>query len=204
MTIEVNFTRGGRVLYRGTTYAGYVGLLTGMKPGPNGFSVSADQRHEGSKWDNVVEALFVKNATAAAWLMRRTLDSTADFAGALDILSNHPIVAPIYMILGGVSGKNNEAAVITRDRNSAANVWRLDAAAGRWFEVETNWDHWKKAGDDRRKTANDGMAKIGRDKMSLPAMFDVLSTPPVMNSHTTYTALMSAATDTYSTEVRTY
>ena len=33
VTVNVDFTQKGSVVYRGTTFVGYVGLLTGVRPG---------------------------------------------------------------------------------------------------------------------------------------------------------------------------
>ena len=44
MIITVDFTRGGELLYSGTTIVSFVGILNAMAPGPNGFSFSMDAR----------------------------------------------------------------------------------------------------------------------------------------------------------------
>lgn len=49
------------------------------------------------------------------------------------------LIAVSYIIVSGTGP--NEGCVITRDRNSAADVWRLQAPAT-WFLVQTNYDHW--------------------------------------------------------------
>lgn len=45
--------------------------------------------------------------------------------------------------------------MITRDRNKAVDVWNM-ADAGKWYILETNYDHWKSPLfiDDRRTPAN--------------------------------------------------
>jgi len=92
--------------------------------------------------------------------------------------------------------------VITRNRENAADVWMLSVSEGRWFLVETNWDHWKPPGDDRRQTAINGMNNCGHTGDTLACMYSVLSTPNVLNSGTTYTTLMSASNSTYTTTIR--
>ncbi len=101
-------------------------------------------------------------------------DDTATFADAVSALSNTPLAAPAYIIVGGT--QSGEGAVITRDRYSTASrcvrpisthrvpptrnreyardVWYIDVNDGRWFEVETNDDHWRAPDDDRRGVAN--------------------------------------------------
>jgi len=197
LTIEVDFQSGGKTLYRGTTYVGYVGLLTGMRPGA--FSISADERDTGYIIENLLEALFIPNTTAACFLIRDTLQNIDSFEPAVTQLATVSLSAPIYIIVAGT--KPGEGAVITRNRENAADIWRLDAPS-RWFEVETNFDHWLPAGDDRRKIANAGMTKLGQAAVSLEGIYQVLSTYDVLNHGTTYTTLMSPLTGNYTTIVR--
>jgi len=185
---------------RGTSYVGYVGLLTGMKPGA--FSISLDQRDSGTLLENFLELLLVPNTMAACFLIRDTLQKQNSFHEAVERLSHTSLVAPSYIIIGGVS--TDEGAVVTRDRIAALDLWFLDGSNHRWFLVETNYDHWKPAGDDRRQVANEGMNATGKQNISLNTIFGVLSTPPVLNDQTTYTTLMSAAAGNYTTYARTY
>jgi hypothetical protein len=54
---------------------------------------------------------------------------------------------------------------LTRNREYARDVWYIDVNDGRWFEVETNDDHWRAPDDHRRGVAN-----------QLTALFFVFST----------------------------
>jgi hypothetical protein len=42
----------------------------------------------------------------------------------------------------------------------------LNVSQGRFFLVETNYDHWKPAEDSRRQVANDGMTNLGPQGVS--------------------------------------
>jgi N-acylethanolamine-hydrolysing acid amidase len=75
LAIHVEFYRGGQLVFHGTTYAGYVGLLTGMRPGA--FAISLDQRNDGTpSWENLLQEIFYHNTRTSAWLIRDTLDSS--------------------------------------------------------------------------------------------------------------------------------
>jgi len=200
LVIEVAFQRNGKTVYSGTTYVGYVGLLTGMRKGY--FSITANQRQQGYLIENLLEALFVKGTTSACFLIRDTLqDETINtFSKAVDKLSHAPLAAPIYVIVAGTNP--GEGSVITRDRNGPADIWTLNATEGRWFEVQTNWDHWEPSGDTRLQTAVNGMKSVGRDHISLNGIMKVLSTPLVLNSDTTYTTLMSPKYGNFTTFIR--
>ena len=101
------------------------------------------------------------------------------------------------MILGGVAP--GEGAIVTRERNVAVDTWRVDADSGRWFLVETNYDHWvpPPADDDRRDPANQHMNKTDRSSFDDKTMLHVMTSFPNLNSETTYTAIMSPAKDVY-------
>lgn len=56
-------------------------------------------------------------------------------------------------------------------------TWRPhDDSPSRWFEVETNYDHWERPPwfDDRIDPADDAMNAIGQNDVSLEGMFQVL------------------------------
>ena len=202
LTIIVDFYKSGKRLYTGTMFAGMVGLLTGMKP--NGFTVTLNERDTGDWWMNALAAITAGTHGISTLLIRDAIsDPNLDFEGAVNRLAYTNIIAPCYLIVGGVGP--NQGAIITRDRESALDVWRLDSINGFWFRVETNYDHWNAppTSDDRRDPANKAMSAMGRNNLSPTELFNVLSIHPVYNSGTVYTVLMSAADpDLYQTLVR--
>ena len=46
----------------------------------------------------------------------------------------------MYLTIGGTGV--DEGTVLTRGRNELLDVWRMNATAGEWFLVQTNYDHW--------------------------------------------------------------
>ena len=202
LTINVNFQRGGKTIYMGTTFAGMVGLLSGQKL--YGYTITLDERDQGDWWMNALESLVAGTHGVAAFLIRDTLaDPTMNFDDAVRNLAYKPLIAPSYIIVGGI--KSREGAVITRDRIAAVDLWLIDASSGRWYLVETNYDHWKPppASDNRRDPAIKAMNAMTRNGIGRDGLYFVLSTPPVLNNNTVYTVLMSAGIPyTYSSFVR--
>ncbi|KAF7654335.1 hypothetical protein LDENG_00071310 [Lucifuga dentata] len=199
LTIDVSFLRNGEVAYRGTSFAGYVGLWTGQSP--NKFTVSGNERWW-NWWKNVVSA-FLLRRSPVSWLVRETLQEAENFEDAVMRLSKTPIITGVYYIVGGV--QVGEGAVITRDRTGPADIWPLDPVNGRWFRVETNFDHWlpPPVRDHRREAANKALNATGQENINLETLFQVLSLYPVCNRITVYTTTMSAAAaDKYSSLVR--
>lgn len=202
MTIIVDFEQNGKVIYTGTTFAGFVGLLSGQKP--HGYTITLDERDQGKWWMNAMEALVAGAKGVASFRIRDALaNPDMTFEDAVRYLADEPLIAPCYIIVGGT--KPREGVVITRDRIAALDLWRLDAENGRWYLVETNYDHWlpPPSDDDRRDPAIKGMNDMTRQNLGFGSLINVLSTPPVLNDGTTYTVFMSAAVpEMYHTWIR--
>lgn len=74
VTMNIAFTRGDTTVFHTTTYGGYVGALTGMRPGA--FSVSLDQRFTPDPvWENAIEALL-HHGKSVGVALRELLETT--------------------------------------------------------------------------------------------------------------------------------
>lgn len=82
------------------TYAGYVGLLTGLRPGA--FSITINQRNEGNRFLNFLEALFIPGTRVLPFLIRDTLQDQSNFSAATQVLSTTSLAAPCYITVAGV------------------------------------------------------------------------------------------------------
>jgi len=179
-------------------------VLSGMKP--NGFSGTVDTRFYPEGWSQVfyeiIAAIEERNASLVSFLLRDTLTNDNNFQTALKSLSSKYLIADVYYIVGGV--RAGEGAIISRNRTVAADVWMLNAAAGRWFEVETNYDHWDQPPwyDNRRDPAIAHMNQLGRNNITPKNLFGILGTKPTINLQTTYSIVACPATGYYETFVR--
>ncbi|KAM9446257.1 N-acylethanolamine-hydrolyzing acid amidase-like [Clarias gariepinus] len=200
LTIDIQFIKNGEVIYRGTSFAGYVGLWTGQSK--NKFTVTGNQRDAGHWWYNVISAVLLKNSPVS-WLVRETLEEASDFLNAVTQLSNIPIISSVYYIVGGVYP--GEGVVITRDRSGPADIWPLDTLNGNWYRVETNFDHWLPTPrpDPRIEVAMNALNATGQNNINLQSLYQILSVVPVCARTTVYTTVMSAAApEKYRTVVR--
>jgi len=88
--------RSGTLLFKANIIAGYVGILTGMKP--NAFAITANQRNlNDSIWNNVWYFLHY-GALPMTYLARKTLEEELDYQSACNRLSETAIIAPVYYI----------------------------------------------------------------------------------------------------------
>jgi len=204
LTIQVDYQSNGKTVFHATTFAGYAGVLSGMRP--NGFSISIDTRNypggPGQLFWEIIAAITEKNASLVSFLTRHVLTRVPDFENAVKNLSKDLLIADVYYIIGGVSA--NQGAVITRNRHNASDIWRLQTP-DRWYEVQTNYDHWNRPPwyDNRVDPANHAMNGLGRKDLSLDNLFKkVLSVKPVLNLQTTFTMLACPADGSYKSYAR--
>ena len=200
LIIQAEFIRDNKRVFISTTYVGYVGILTGQVS--YGYTLSADQRFNGSLMENL-EAMH-ENNLPVTWMMRNVLTNVTQYKSAVEQLANIPIQAPIYIIVGGVNP--GEGIVITRNQTGAVDLWDLSESEYKWYVVETNYDHWEPAGDNRRATAVQQMNSIGPDNITnITLRNDVELVYPVYNNKTQYNTQMSAKyPDMYNTIVVDY
>ena len=100
---------------------GYVGLMHGVRHGGWTYSLNARDKG-GSVLGNLLQALLDKSLTPAQHV-RQVMQSAATFDAAVESLAKGPLVNMVYFNLAGVAPR--EAAVISRGRDRAVDVWRL-------------------------------------------------------------------------------
>ncbi|KAK3909562.1 Acid ceramidase [Frankliniella fusca] len=194
LIVKLNFTQNNKTLYHSINYAGHTGILTAVKPGK--FALSIDERFKlDGGYVGIAEwILGMRNQQWISFLTRDVMEKCNSYLCAQKMLSKPPLVAPVYFILSGI--RPSDGSIITRGRNDFS-IWPLGQKqrnqTGNWFLVQTNFDQWKKPPfyDDRRTPAIFCMDKEGNKDVS-QTLKNVLSTRPVLNKLTTYTAIMSA------------
>lgn len=209
-TATLTFLQDGHPVYRGTTYVGYFGLLTGQRLQPDGratWSVSLNERSEHNPWIRTVEALLA-GAQNVGFTLRSALQTHADFSTAVEVLSAESFSAPAYLTIAGAAA--GEGAILTRDRQGVAEapqgrgVVTLDAEDGAWYRLETNYDNWQSTPDHdkRREAATAAMDSLGQEHVDSAGLRSVLEEFPVLNSETTYTSLIFNEAGSFQTIVR--
>ncbi|XP_072481742.1 acid ceramidase [Notamacropus eugenii] len=202
ISVNLDFQKNNRTVFRATSFAGYVGALTGMKPGI--FSLTLNERFTSNGgYLGILEWILGRRQDMwIGFLMRTVLENATSYEDAKNLLTKTKILAPAYFILGG--NKSGEGCVITRDRKSTVDVYELKPNQGRWFLVETNYDRWKSPFflDNRRKPAIFCLNQTTQENMSLASFYDVLSTKPILNKLTAYTTLMDVTTNVYESYLR--
>mmetsp|Transcript_9546 Transcript_9546/g.26746 ORF Transcript_9546/g.26746 Transcript_9546/m.26746 type:complete len:457 (+) Transcript_9546:257-1627(+) len=198
LTVTLIFFKGGKEIFRGPSWAGYVGILTGLKK--NAYSVSVNFRlADGTFWDNV------KCAAANAWpigfLVRECLSNRSSYAEAVAALELSDLIAPTYFVVCGVNP--GEGILLTRGRSQSIQPLTL---SGRRGIVQPNQDHWdSQACNDvmnSRERRQLGYLQLEQMEHALrddpfAALWLLLSQEPIWNDITVYGAVMCPATGEY-------
>lgn len=101
-----------------------------------------------------------------------------------------------YLLISKLGLSDNEGVVLTRDRNSLRDARQLNTAKNQWYVLETNYDWWVQPDpdDNRRAWGIYFMGQLGRSAVTEASVYKVMSTWPLNNNYTTYTAMLSAKT----------
>ncbi|XP_029188036.2 acid ceramidase-like [Acropora millepora] len=202
LIVNIDYQRQEKTVFKSVTFAGYVGVISGMKPGVLTLTLNERFNIDGG-YIGILE--WIRGKRTAKWtsfLSRDVLEKATSYEEARDMLINEEILAPVYYIIGGT--KSGQGMVITRSRTKSLHPMSLDSSNGSWYVLQTNYDNWKPPFviDDRRTPGKACMDKMGQVKASFRELYNVLSTQPVLNKLTTYTTLMHASTGTVETYIR--
>jgi beta subunit of N-acylethanolamine-hydrolyzing acid amidase/Linear amide C-N hydrolases, choloylglycine hydrolase family len=193
LSVQVDFYKSGNLLYRTMTFAGYFGVLTGLRPGSFGISLNARSLLDYSViWESLA---VLEGSKASAFAIRHALETYESYEDALEYLKTVPIISGEYFCIAGITS----GAVITRSRNYVTDLIELDET--RWFIVQTNYDHWlpQPAHDDRYSPATENIVKKGQESIDEKALLELLSTPPSFNFQTLYTTVLNPGTGYWDT-----
>ncbi|KAM8843220.1 acid ceramidase [Synchiropus picturatus] len=193
LVVNLDFQRNNKTVFKSTNFAGYVGMLTGIKP--KAFTLTMNERFSlDGGYIGIVEWILGKrDGMWMSFLTRSVLENATSYEEAKTRLAQTKLLAPAYFILGG--NQSSQGCIITRSRELSLDVLEIDTKLGRWYVLETNYDHWKEPLflDDRRTPAMKCMNQTTQANISVKTLYDVLSTKPVLNKLTTYTTLMQVA-----------
>ncbi|KAK4289926.1 hypothetical protein Pmani_037136 [Petrolisthes manimaculis] len=193
LSVHLVWKKDNATLFRSINFAGYIGVLTGVKE--NKFSFSLNKRLSlGGGLMGILEwVLFGDHKQSwVSLLPREVLEEADNYKEAQHILTSRRLLAPVYYILAGPEPL--QGCIITRDRDNS-NLVTLGSkteGSGSWFLVQTNYDNWKQAPffDDRRTPSCHCLTQAGQQNTSSSLLYNVLSTKPVLNKETVYTAVM--------------
>ena len=207
LTIEVDFIRNGHFIHRATTWAGYVGVLTGVRH--QGFSISVNYRRTelGATQSGISGILHnLTRGAAGHWpvsfLIREIMETETDFHSAVNALQLSELMAPVYLTVAGT--QKGQGVVLTRDREAGAvlggcvSASLVPAGTATTFEgtssnsaavaagtasfiVQTNMDMWRCFEDDESDDWQDICDSRERSRYAVAALESCAENAATMN-----------------------
>lgn len=202
LIVNLDWQRGGKTVFKSVNFAGYTGILTAIKPKLFTFSMNERFNIDGGFIGILKWLLGDHDQKWMGFLTREVMENATSYSQARVMLENTVMLSPAYFILGG--NKSGEGAVITRSREGDVDTWPMTNAS-KWYILETNYDHWQSPMilDDRRTPAHKCMDEMTQKNTGFAGIFNVLSSQPVFNKLTTYSALMKVSTGELETYIQT-
>lgn len=195
ITINVNFIRNGETVFGGTTWAGYIGILTGMRPQQFAISINYRRLNE-SYFTNLYQAL--RSAWPVSFLVRHVLTNCDDYEEAKFVLEEADIIAPTYIILSG----KNDGCLITRNRINRLKPLNL---VKQNEIVQTNIDHWT---NDPRENIENSIERrkfayewLNDPDVDIDDLWALMNKAPILANHTIYATGMCVADNYYETKL---
>jgi len=194
ITMNLRFTKNGKVIFNTSTYVGYVGVFEGMKAGA--FSVSINTRFDASLYSTLIRWITNQDRSGhfAAQQVRDALTEDATYADAVKRLNSTKILGPGYIAVAGT--KAGEGTIMSRSASDSYGFWTLgdELAKGKNYMVQTNWDHWLPDPffDKRRVPCEKCMYDLPASALDFQQLFEVLSAKPTRNKMTCHSTLFSA------------
>eukprot|EP00039_Didymoeca_costata_P026886 m.16917 g.16917 ORF g.16917 m.16917 type:complete len:412 (+) comp5838_c0_seq2:103-1338(+) len=220
-TLAVTYTFNNSTIFRGVDWYWFT---TGVTRATRQGSISLQENWRFDIPRPLSDTLaYMQAGTVPHVLMFRkvlTMTTNVTFANTVQLLENMPFAAPCYIVAAGT--QPGEGVVLTRARMVTTDnaLWLGNRnSSSPWYLVQTNYDQCAiakpgsdnkicipqpdNANDARRTAADNVLANFQQDKSSsLLSIFAVLSTYPVHNVDTAYTAMMQAKSGSLSAFVR--
>ena len=226
LTLNVRFTRGGRLVYTATTWAGYVGVLTAQRPGALAVAVNfregadgKDDDDDDDDDDNEAEDDSDEARGKFSWpvgfLVRHAVESAAgaSFDAAVALMAAAPLMSPTYIV--AADGASCRGVLLTRDEGG--EVRRVELAADgkstkakrggtpdrHALVVQANMDWWERS---KKKDTQESLPRVAVARRLLPKSGEVtvdgmwacmVADPVWEDGETIYATVMVPGGDAY-------
>jgi len=202
MTYTGIFTKGGSEIFRAQTIAGYAAILTGMRKGPNGYTIEINTRfpdHWGGN-SEMIKNVLANKITPSGFTKRKILEEHDNYEDAVEAFSTTPYGATEYNIISGVK----KGTILGRSADGLAYQMPL-SESGKKYIIMTNFDYnWGDIREifdptggngifhPRRKPAQDLLDNA--DSITADLLFNVLTDHAVMAKDTIFQVIMDVET----------
>ncbi|KAF4653026.1 hypothetical protein FOL47_010751 [Perkinsus chesapeaki] len=194
VTLQLKYVNGGSVMSDVEAldfywFAG--GMVTAVTP--DGLSMQENWRSVNKPKSEIMQRIR-DGAVPHKYMFREMIfnNRVTDFDHAVDFLKKIPFGASVYI---AVAGRGEfQGAILTRNETDV--VVPVEDLKKSWYAVETNHDNWfpDPPSDPRRTKAEECIEGHGQKDgqvATFGVVMDCISSKPVLNKGTIYTAIMS-------------
>ena len=222
-TVQLNFKKNGKTLFKSSSWAGYLGVLTGCRPGAFSVSINFRSTNDGHFGKNLLKT--ITRGWPISFLVREALTDCETFSHAVQILKNSKLIAPVYITVAGC--KKGEGAIITRNRETYSSDCYLinlsdlkkDNEISKQYYlkesnslIQANADWWKTLSDikqncnillssERLKKANSLLKRMPTEDTTIEKLTGIFSPKnyPLLNETTIYITAMNPSNGDFAT-----
>lgn len=117
------FHKGGKEVFRSQMIAGYSAVITGMKMGPDGFTIERNTRYTDHVKGNeqMIHNLLKEKRPTNGWQLRKILETAKDYEDAVAKVSAAPYISTEYAIMSGVK----KGTILAKNPDDVAHVQTL-------------------------------------------------------------------------------
>ena len=220
LTFQAKFKFKNKTLFTGTTWAGYLGILTGMRhpqtKDEEAYSISINYRRTPESYTtpyaeylrNIYRTL--KGYWPVAYLVREVLSYEATYYNAVECFQKANLISPTYITICGQL--NIQGAVITRNRdpNEPIYVQHLHKSSNL---IQANMDHFNDGKyekkdeadimDSRYRYSYVSLALNTNQTPTVERLYKIMSLPPCYSRlFTIYTSIMIPYNKSYTTIIK--
>jgi N-acylethanolamine-hydrolysing acid amidase len=222
LTFQAKFKFKNKTLFTGTSWAGYLGILTGMRhpqtKEEESYSISINYRRTPESYTtpyaeylrNIYRTL--KGYWPVAYLVREVLSYESTYYNAVDCFEKAQLISPTYVSICGQ--QNIQGAIITRNRdpNEPTYIQHLHTVTNL---IQANMDHFHDGKYENQKPyTNDIMdsryrysfVSLALNTSQTPTverLYKIMCMPPCYSRMLTiYTSIMIPYSQSYSTIVK--
>lgn len=195
LTINIDFCKNDMVLYKATTWAAYIGVLTGVRKGIGSVSLNYRRTDNGSLFQNLKS--MINGSWPSGFLIRHAFETATAHYELVEYLSNSKLISPCYMIVGGPTPRSG--IIIVRDREEIKSKIVIGDEG---YLVQTNIDY-----DDLNNPmapnilySKERIEKVSEIMQQNPNINDFtellqnFGVYPIINYETIYVSLMDSIT----------
>ena len=189
LTINIVFKKNGRELYKAASWAGYVGVVTGVN---ENYSLALNyRRSKGSLLGNVMRTLKMK--WPIGYMVRHIFENEMDVESTYDALTSYQLISPCYITF---CQKHSHAKVLIREHNKLLKESDL---SDKGYLIQTNHDSddsevnimWSFERYKRAQLIIDSLDCVdGHYKTNEKEFLQKFLVKPIINPHTIYVSLI--------------